>query len=114
MAAALALAGYCGAIRYMQNNWFELCYSPTPSMSPSVPRRSFPQLQPRARLPLDIVRVNTSANSGIEHANLCKRVVGMPGDRVEITGNALLINGKPATLPSAWARTFRWIPRITP
>jgi signal peptidase I len=99
---ALALAGLgidCGLINYAQNNWIEICYSPTPSMSPAVsPGDLFVNFRHAAFGRWDIVGADLPAEVAPDR-RLCKRVVGMPGDRIEITGAGLLINGKLTSPP---------------
>ncbi|MGD0770453.1 MAG: signal peptidase I [Tepidisphaeraceae bacterium] len=101
-----AILGACGlgecygTIRYLQNNWFEICFTPTDSMGPNVsPGDFFLNFKQQPYQRWDIVGVNAPPGVDLPCQNLCKRIVGMPGDTVEITGSALLINGKPTTLP---------------
>lgn len=100
LCAVVAIAGYWGVIRYLQRDWIEVCYSPTPSMSPAIsPGDYFLNFK---RAPIhrwDIVGVQTPKNSEVYFENLCKRLIGLPGDRIEITADKLLINSTPVNLP---------------
>jgi len=127
---------YCAGINYLQNNWFEICYSPTPSMSPAVsPGDLFLIYKQEPFTRWDIVGINSperslvaqmkesakrlAAASGhqveftdtqmivdgramptpLPPPNLVKRIVGLPHDKIEITGFGLLIDGKSVSLP---------------
>jgi len=101
-----AILGMCGlaecygSIRYLQNNWIEICFTPTDSMGPNVsPGDFFLDFRQQSYQRWDIVGVNVPPGMDLPFPRLCKRIVGMPGDTVEITGPALLINGNPTTLP---------------
>ena len=86
--------------RYVQNNWLEICYSPTPSMSPNIsPGDYFLKLKGSTYHRWDIVGLDVP-DGLTEFPRLCKRVIGLPGETVEITGPALLINGKPIPIPT--------------
>lgn len=89
-----------GAIAYLQNNYVEFCYSPTDSMAPAIiPGDIFLNFKQQSVGHWDIAAVNRPADADWQWPNLCKRIVGMPGDTVEITGPALLINQKPVQPP---------------
>lgn len=98
---AFAGLGECyGTVTYLQDNCIEICYSPTDSMGPNIsPGDLFLDFKRESYARWDIVGVDTPTGSDPNIHNLCKRIVGMPGDTVEITGPALLINGKAAALP---------------
>jgi signal peptidase I len=93
--------GECYAVtRYVQNNWLEICYSPTPSMSPNIsPGDYFLKLQGNTYHRWDIVGLDVPEGF-YKEPRLCKRVIGLPGETVEITGSALLIDGKPVAIPA--------------
>jgi len=101
---AIAMYWQLSAISYLQENVFEMCYTPTPSMSPIL--KEGDRFITLKGLPIhrwDIVGVIAPANiyeDGSRMKNLCKRVVGLPGDVVEITGDGLMINGKLTAPPS--------------
>jgi signal peptidase I len=101
-----AILGICGlgecygTIRYLQNNWVRICYTPTNSMGPNIsPGDFFLNFRQQSYQRWDIVGVNAPPGAELPYQNFCKRIVGVPGDTIEITGSALLIDGKPATLP---------------
>ena len=48
----------------------------------------------------DIVGVDSPTSDSMEIRHLCKRIVGLPGDQIEITGSGLMINGKAARIPA--------------
>jgi len=98
-----ALIWQHAAYDYLRNNYFEICYSPTGSMSPTVnttdvflERRNWPFAR------WDIVVIKNPYYPREEY-QVFKRVVGLPGDTVEITGDGLLINGTLTPLPSGIA-----------
>jgi signal peptidase I len=87
--------------RYVQNNWLEICYSPTPSMSPNIsPGDFFLKLKGATYHRWDIVGLDVPEDF-YRFPRLCKRVIGLPGETIEITGPALLINGKPVQIPAS-------------
>jgi signal peptidase I len=97
------LAECYGTISFVQANWIEICYSPTPSMSPNVsPGDLFINFKNEPFTRWDIVAVDTVTGSNPENGimHLCKRVVGLPGEQVEITGAGLLIDGKLTAVPN--------------
>ena len=93
--------GECfAATRYLQNNWVEICYSPTPSMAPNiVPGDYFLMFKRTSYHRWDIVGLNVP-DGFADYPRLCKRMVGLPGETVELTGPALLIDGKPTKNPA--------------
>lgn len=97
----LALGECRAAIVCLQNNWLEICYTPTPSMSPNVsPGDLFVNFKRESYGRWDIVAVNVPTKTHGEDDRLCKRIVGLPGETVEVVGGGvLLINGKSVTLP---------------
>ena len=99
--AALGLAECYGCTSYLQSHWIEICYTPTPSMSPNVsPGDLFVNFKQLSYGRWDIVGLDSPTSEGTEIRHLCKRIVGLPGDKIEITGSGLLINGKPARIPA--------------
>jgi signal peptidase I len=99
--AVMGLGECYAAVTYLQNNFIEICYSPTESMGPNIsPGDFFLNFKQEPYGRWDIVGANPPPDLAAKYPNLCKRIVGLPGDTVEITGPALLINGKPATLPA--------------
>jgi signal peptidase I len=99
--AVLAVAFHHSALTFLQDNVYELCYTPTPSMSPSVsPGDSYLTLKGLPIHRWDIVGL--TAPPGVYQAEelaIMKRVVGIPGEKVEITPKGLFINDKPVALP---------------
>ncbi len=89
-------------IAYLQNHVFEICYTPTPSMAPLLQVGDrFVTLKSLPVSRWDIVGFNCPpAYKGVAGDRWMKRVVGMPGEKVEITGNGVLINGKHMDLPA--------------
>jgi signal peptidase I len=96
-AAAVLLTG-CGAVlnrssyAYLHSHFVELCYSPTDSMAPTiVPGDLFLDLKNKQSIHRwDIISLIDPVDP---NKSFCKRVVGLPGDTVEITPSGLLING---------------------
>jgi signal peptidase I len=99
---AMLSFGECyAAVSYLQENWFEICYTPTPSMSPNlVTGDLFLDLKAQPFARFSIVAVNMPTSAGPEIKRLCKRVVGLPGETVEITGGGLMIDGKAVRIPA--------------
>jgi signal peptidase I len=96
----LGIAEIYAAITCLQNNWVEFCYSPTDSMGPAVsPGDIFLNFKHQSIGRWDIIAINAPPGVNWNYPSLCKRVAGVPGDTLEITGPALLINGKPTQLP---------------
>jgi signal peptidase I len=96
--AAFVLAG-CGTlidrglINTLQARYLELCITPTDSMLPTiVPGDLFLCLKNQSPIHRwDIIGLTDPVNSKV---SFCKRVIGLPGDTVEITPAGLLINGE--------------------
>jgi signal peptidase I len=98
--SCVGMAECYSVTRYVQNNWLEICYSPTPSMSPNIsPGDYFLKLNGTVYHRWDIVGLDVPEGF-YKVPRLCKRVIGLPGETVEITGPALLINGKPVQIPA--------------
>jgi signal peptidase I len=96
----LGIAEIYAAITCLQNSWVEFCYSPTASMAPAVsPGDIFVNFKHQSFGRWDIVAFNAPPEVKLDYPSVVKRVVGVPGDTIEITGPALLINGKPTQLP---------------
>jgi signal peptidase I len=94
--------GECyGTVHYLQNNYVEICYTPTDSMGPNIsPGDFFLNFRQATYHRWDIVGINTPGSEEWHYPRLCKRLVGLPNETVEITGPALMINGKPAQIPA--------------
>jgi signal peptidase I len=87
-------------INWLLQNYIEFASSPTASMSPALTADDVLltyKSQPIHRW--DVVGVNAPIISSSGYRNVLKRVVGLPGDKVEIIGGALLINDQPQPLP---------------
>jgi signal peptidase I len=86
----------------LQKNIVQLCYTPTPSMKPTVaPGDYFLVFKGRPFIRWDIVGVSVPPGgrySGLD--GLCKRVIGLPGETIELTGDGVTINGKVVPTPS--------------
>jgi signal peptidase I len=101
MLAVLGLGECYAAITYLQNNFIEICYSPTDSMGPNIsPGDFFLNFRQSAYARWDIVGANPPPELAEKFPNLVKRIAGLPGDTLEITGPGLLVNGKLTTLPA--------------
>jgi signal peptidase I len=89
-------------VRYLQNHVLEVCYTPTPSMAPLLQAGDyFVTLKGMPINRWDIAGFNApDAFAGRTSENWMKRVVGLPGETVEVTPAAVLINGKPLTIPA--------------
>lgn len=99
--AAVGLAECYACTAFLQNNWLEICYTPTPSMAPNVaPGDLFLNFKQQTYGRWDIVGLDSPTGESMEIRHLCKRIVGLPGDQIEITGSGLLINGKPTPVPA--------------
>lgn len=99
--AAIGLAECYGYTSYLQANWIEICYTPTPSMVPNVsPGDLFINFKQLSYGRWDIVGLDSPTSEGTEIRHLCKRIVGLPGDKIEITGSGLMINDKPVKIPA--------------
>jgi signal peptidase I len=99
--SAIGLAECYGFTSYLQSNWVEICYTPTPSMSPNVaPGDLFIVFKQASYGRWDIVGLDSPTSDSMEMRHLCKRIVGLPGDEVEITSAGLTINGKVTPIPA--------------
>jgi signal peptidase I len=99
--AAIGLAECYGGTSYLQSNWVQICYTPTPSMAPNVsPGDLFINFKQLSYGRWDIVGLDSPTSDSMEIRHLCKRIVGLPGDEIEITGSGLMINGKSARIPA--------------
>jgi signal peptidase I len=100
--ALLVLAGILqlSLVHYIQNNWLEVCWQPSDSMAPAlIPGDWFLELRNQPLQRWDIASFTAPPRTDRIYENYCKRVVGLPGEKIEITASALLINGRPAKLP---------------
>lgn len=94
-------------IRMLQETTYEICYSPTDSMAPAIDVGDlFVNLknQPAARW--DIIGINMPREAGTQYAGLIKRVIGLPGETVEIKDDGLHINGKLVPPPPGVTKYF--------
>ena len=106
MVAALFAAAailFQGAIFWqLQRNVIQLCYTPTPSMKPTVaPGDYFLVFKGRPFRRWDIVGVSVPPGgrySGLD--GLCKRIIGLPGETIELTGDGVTIDGKVVPTPA--------------
>jgi len=76
---------------YLHINWLQGCFTPTPSMSPTLnlgDRFLCAKDQPIKRWDIVVFISPTDPN-----VQFVKRIVGLPGERVEITGDGITING---------------------
>jgi signal peptidase I len=97
---ALAFLLQHQAVGYLQDNVFEVCYTPTPSMAPILQAGDlFVTFKNEPIKRWDIIGFNKPPGSQIDPncKNLIKRCVGLPGDTIEITDKGVLINGKLAS-----------------
>jgi signal peptidase I len=79
----------------MQERVFELCYSPTPSMSPAIDVSDyFLNLKDQPLERWDLAGVSMPATYAMPEMDLVKRVVGLPGETVELTPAGVMINGR--------------------
>ena len=104
LAAALmigALYGQHRALTYLQNHVYEICYTPTPSMAPLLAEGDrFVTLKNVPIHRWDVVGFDAAhAFPGLTNDALMKRVVGLPGETIEVIDKGILINGKPAEIP---------------
>jgi signal peptidase I len=91
---------------YLRDHIAEIGYCPTSSMAPTiVPGDFFLVVRNHPFDRWDVVALNSPLSTG--PSQLAKRVVGMPGDLVEITGDGLVINGELMRPP---ADVDRYIP----
>jgi signal peptidase I len=87
-------------INWLMQNCIEVAYSPTPSMSPAISVGDLfltYKAQPIHRW--DIVGLTAPETMPDGSNNLIKRVVGLPGEKIEIRPGALFINDQPQALP---------------
>lgn len=92
-------------ISYLQDNVFEICYTPTPSMAPLlVAGDRFVTLKSMPINRWDIVGFNCPedllATAGVAGSHWMKRVVGLPGEKVEVTGKGVFINDAQIDIPA--------------
>jgi signal peptidase I len=99
--AAVAIATQGALFWQIQKGFVEMCYTPTPSMEPTISRGdTFLVFKGRPIARWDIVGVHVPPGEMYEGLEgLCKRVVGLPGETVEITGDGVVIDGHLMTLP---------------
>jgi signal peptidase I len=98
--AAVGFAECYGLCTYLRANCVEIGYSPTPSMAPNVvPGDLFIYFKQASYGRWDILAIDPPVGYTATQY-LCKRLVGMPGDKVEITGLGLLINDKAVQIPA--------------
>jgi len=102
VAIMLGVLGYISntqAIIFLGDHCFEIGYSPTESMLPTIQTTDrFLMIKNYPVKRWDLISL-TPADEDLHFRALLKRVVGLPGETVEITGDALLINGQPMALP---------------
>jgi len=99
--AAAGLAECYGLTTYLQANWVEICYTPTPSMTPNVaPGDLFVYFKQASYGRWDIVALDSPTSESMEIRHLCKRLVGLPGDKIEITGSGLMVNDQAVKIPA--------------
>jgi signal peptidase I len=100
--ALTALALQFLTVRHLQCTFFQLTEASTESMSPAiVPGDIFLAIRHQPIHRWDMVAVNLPDGYGFQETNACRRVVGLPGETVEITGSGLLINGSAVTVPDS-------------
>jgi signal peptidase I len=89
---------YRVAIDYAQNNWFQIAYSPTPSMSPAVsPGDLFLILRQEPFTRWDIIGLK-SPDRPVADADV-QKYVKLEGDRIQVDGDTVIVNGVPHELP---------------
>jgi signal peptidase I len=92
------------AITFLQDNVFEVCYTPTPSMAPILAAGDlFVTFKNEPIKRWDIIGFDKPPGiyTDVDCKNFMKRCVGLPGDTIEITDKGILINGKlAADMPS--------------
>jgi len=108
-----AMIGQHRALVYLQNNVYEICYTPTPSMAPILAAGDrFVTLKNVPFHRWDIVGFNApEAFAGRTSENWMKRVVGLPGEKVEVNASGILINNKRVDVPTEagpFLATDRW------
>jgi signal peptidase I len=83
---------------YVRDHIAEIGYCPTSSMAPNlIPGDLFLVVRNQPFGRWDVVALNNPLATG--PGQLAKRIVGIPGDTLEITGDGLLINGVLTKLP---------------
>ena len=88
------------AISALQEHAYELGHSPTPSMSPAIKADDlFLHMKGHPVRRWDLAGASMPRTSQFPFPDLVKRVVGLPGETIELTGSGLLINGKPVEPP---------------
>jgi signal peptidase I len=93
-----AIAWQHSATIYLRDNIAEIGFCPTSSMAPTiVPNDYFLVVRNYPFGRWDVVSIYSPLKD--TPPQLCKRVVGIPDDELEITGNGLLIDGQLTTLP---------------
>jgi signal peptidase I len=98
--AAVGVAECYGLANFLQANCFEIGYSPTPSMAPNiVPGDLFVYFNQGSYRRWDILAI-VPPPGYTATKYLCKRLVGLPGEKIEITGFGLMINDKPVKIPA--------------
>jgi signal peptidase I len=88
----------CSVYNYLSNHYVELCVTPTDSMVPTIqPGDLFLNLKyEKTPNRWDIISLIDPVDPKV---SFCKRVVGLPGETIEITPEGLLINGQLTQLP---------------
>lgn len=100
MLAVVGLLWQCGSIRLLQEHFYELCFSPTPSMAPAISVGDlFLNLKDQPIKRWDIVGLTPPMPPGAPEMNFVKRVVGLPGETIELTRESVWVNGHPIDLP---------------
>jgi signal peptidase I len=104
-AAVLMIAGIAWqhrVISYLQNHVLEICYTPTPSMAPVLAKGDrFVDVKDMPFGRWDIVGFNAPRDRyNTPGDKWMKRVIGLPGETVEITRNGILINQKLIGIPA--------------
>lgn len=102
VAIGLAIGAFFAHINALRlfEGVFVLCRTNTPSMSPTIlPGDWYLSLKRYPVARWSIVGATDPHDS--TRPDYVKRIVGLPGERVEVTGAALLINGQPVPAPTA-------------
>jgi signal peptidase I len=85
------------AIGYVLTECFEICYTPTTSMVPTIGTDDW--FLDRRGAPFTRWDLVVAISPDPKYPQIFKRVVGLPGDKVEITGDGVLINDTLVKLP---------------
>jgi signal peptidase I len=85
------------AIGYVLTECFEICYTPTTSMVPTIGTDDW--FLDRRGAPFTRWDLVVAISPDAKYPQIFKRVVGLPGDKVEITGDGVLINDTLVKLP---------------